>query len=267
MKKIKYLSLIMILTLVLTGCGDKTTSSGGIDNGSNKEVKYYSNAETIYFNAETGKKCNNYEESNSDTKNTSGCLKWYLYSDNGDGTINLLLDHNITNHINWAKDGEGKNGPSKEFLNTLKETTNKWAGVKDRKDKYTLSQNYTIDYKCYKARLISEEENMNIIVQYTSKLNYNTQIYFDKDNCDYNKTNNCSYGWLFDRTQSDCSSYGCLNDGGHSYWTSTAFIGSQIKAWEVTLNFVYPASTEITDTDLGNLGIRPVITIDKSLIK
>ena len=58
MKKIKYLSLIMILTLVLTGCGDKTTSSGGIDNGSNKEVKYYSNAETIYFNAETGKKCN-----------------------------------------------------------------------------------------------------------------------------------------------------------------------------------------------------------------
>ena len=41
MKNVKYLSLIMIMALMLTGCGDKENSSGGIDNVSNKNVEYY----------------------------------------------------------------------------------------------------------------------------------------------------------------------------------------------------------------------------------
>lgn len=268
MKKIKYLGLIMIIALMLTGCGDNGTSSGGIDNGSNKKVEYYSNAETIYFNAETGKVCSDYEETNSKTGNTKGCLKWYLYSDNGDKTVNLLLDHNISDSITWSTRENLVNGPSDELLNTLKENTKNWTGVDDRKDKYTLNSgeiNYTIDYKGYKARLISAEE-IKKIVEDTSSVE-SGDIYFNKSTCEYDRdsTPKCEYGWLFDRTQSDCKNYGCFNEGGSSYWTSTAYSNDSYKtAYRVYLGFLTPSTVDYKDISIG---IRPVITIDKSLIK
>lgn len=268
MKNVKYLGLIMIMALMLTGCGDKENSSDGIDNGSNKKVEYYSEAETIYFNAETGKICNDYKEENSEYKNTSGCLKWYLYSDNGDKTVNLLLDHNISNSITWNTRENLINGPSDELLNTLKENTKNWVGVDNRKDKYTLNLgeiNYTIDYTGYKARLISAEE-IKLIVEDTSS-NEKGDIYFDKSTCKFDRdsTPKCKYGWLFDRTQSDCKNYGCFNEGGSSYWTSTAYSNDSYKtAYRVYLGFLSPSSVDYTDVSIG---IRPVITIDKSLVK
>lgn len=269
MKNVKYLGLIMVMALMLTGCGEKENSSGGIDNGSNKKVEYYSNAETIYFNAETGKKCDNYKEENSEYENTSGCLKWYLYSDNGDKTVNLLLDHNISKTIIWNTKENLVNGPSDELLNTLKENTKNWTGVNDRKDKYSLDLgeiNYTIDYKGYKARLISKEEIMYIVGD-TSMAGENNNIYFNKSTCKFDRdsTPKCEYGWLFDRTQSDCKNYGCFNNGGSSYWTSTAQSNDRYKtAWRVYLGYLSPSTVDFKD---GSVGIRPVITIDKSLIK
>ena len=267
MKKVKYFSLIMLLALMLTGCGDKENSNNGIDNGDNKEVVYYSDVETIYFNAETGKKCDNYEESNSNTGNTKGCLKWYLYSDNGNKTVNLLLDHNITSTIDWNTRENLINGPSDELLTALKENTKNWTGIDDRKDKYTLNLgeiNYTIDYKGYKARLISAEEIKEIVKDTSST--EDGKIYFDKSTCsyDWDSTPKCQYGWLFDRTQGDCKNYGCYNDGGSSYWTSTAYSNDRYKtAYRVYLGYLAPTTIE---TDYSSIGIRPVITISKDAL-
>ena len=270
MKKIKYLGLIMIMALMLTGCGSNGNSNGGIDNGSNKKIDYYSNAETIYFNAETGKKCDNYTEENSKYDNTSGCLKWYLYSDNGDKTVNLLLDHNISSSMGWNKEEDVKSGPSKSLLNTLKEKTSNWTGVNDRKDKYILnpsdSINYTIDYSGYKARLISKEEIMRLIED-TYSTGENNMIYFNKSTCGEkrNSGSKCEFGWLFDRTYSDCKNYGCLNNDGNWYWTSTYYDNN--RAWLVD-NVGHLQAIPV-DKDYTGVGgsIRPVITIDKSLIK
>lgn len=268
MKKVKKLSLIIIMVLMLTGCGDNENLNGGI--GNNK-VEYYKNAETVYFNAETGKICSDYKEENSDNENTGGCLKWYLYSDNGDKTVNLLLDHNISKPIIWNTSDDMKNGPSKELLDTLKKETSDWSGVDDRKDKYSLDLgeiNYTIDYKGYKARLISKEEIMGIISG-TSIAGESNRIYFNKSTCkfDSGKTPDCEYGWLFDRTASNCKDYGCSNNSDRSsfyYWTSTAFSKNK-TVWTInSMAYVYPQSAD--DTYSGT-SIRPVITIKKSLVK
>lgn len=149
----------MLLALMLTVFGDKGNLNNSIDNGDNKEVVYYSDVETV-------KKCDNYEESNSNTGNTKGCIKWYLYSGNGNNTVNLILDHNITDPMSWNIEEDANNGPSASLLNALKEKTSNWTGINDRKDKYNFNNSnikYTIDYKGYKARLISKEEIMNII--------------------------------------------------------------------------------------------------------
>ncbi len=270
MKKLKYLGLIMIIAFMLTGCGEKDSTSGGIDNGSNKKVSYYTNAETIYFNAETGKVCSDYKEENSKVENTKGCLKWYLYSDNGNKTVNLLLDHNITQKMIWTEKREYKNGPNSEFLDTLKNKTQDWKGVKDRTDKYSLKDgeiDYTIDYTGYKARIISQEEIMNIIKDTYSNGEDNNMIYFNKSTCsnkDY--SSKCEFGWLFDRTGSSCKSVGCYNDGGDEYWTSTAYLDDKYSpVWAVKSNGVIRHET-VGFKDTGK-GIRPVITIDKSIIK
>lgn len=258
MKKLKYLGLIMIIAFMLTGCGEKDSTSGGIDNGSNKKVNYYTNAETIYFNAETGKICSDYKEENSKVENTKGCLKWYLYSDNGNKTVNLLLDHNITQKVIWTEKREYKNGPNSEFLDTLKNKTQDWKGVKDRTDKYSLKDgeiDYTIDYTGYKARIISQEEIMNIIKD-TYSIGEDGATYFNKKTCSGNSKSECEYSWLFDRTGAN----------GEEYWTSTARLDEKYcPVWAVkSIGAIYPVTVGFKDTGKG---IRPVITIDKSIIK
>ena len=48
----------------------------------------------VYFNPETKAVCEE-SEAVSTTETKTGCMKWYVYKDNGDGTYQLILDHNM----------------------------------------------------------------------------------------------------------------------------------------------------------------------------
>ena len=73
-----------------------------------------------------------------------------------------------------------------------------------------------------------------------------------------------AYKWLFDNTK-ECTSYGCdiADDSTYGYWTSTPYAGDASSAWYVNSNG--HLSLNYVDYDIYN-GVRPVITISKSII-
>ena len=168
----------------------------------------YINSHPIYFNPTTGEKCNDYVETNSQTGKKEGCMKWYAYSQNQDGTINMILDHNLTSESSWiSKDdyekidasslgvtydsgapsqygGTGNNEEQRKgplsTLKILKEYTSSWSDVLKVNTNYNVNitntggqrVQYTINYSDYKARLISAEE-VAIIIGADKPLNEN----------------------------------------------------------------------------------------------
>ena len=254
-------------------------------NVSDKTVEYtygnkiYENGEVVYFDVTTGKTCDNYTETQSNTGVNSGCMKFYAYNDDGGDKINLLLDHNTTATIAWNSSGTNSNGPDQEFLNKLNEDTKDWQGTETPLN-YTMDQTgqesgakYTIDYSSYKARLITANE----IATITGNTSWDEETasggyYFDTNTttasttCKSGNTTGCKYGWLYDRTHMECTTSGCLNNSDvkiYGYWSASSIAGTRL-AWFVGwggnvsgINVGYS----------GGYGVRPVITISKSLIK
>ena len=240
-----------------------------------KMSKTYTNGEVIYFNVATGEKCSNYTETQSNTGTKSGCMKFYAFNDDGKDTVNLLLDHNTTATVAWNSRGSNASGP-KEVLNQLKTDTDGWKGTITPSN-YTMDQTgqtsnakYTIDYSSYKARLITANE----IAQITGNTTWDEKIsesgfYFDTNTttasttCKSGNTSGCKYGWLYDRTKTDCTDYGCLNNSDqetYAYWTISSDASNFRRAW----NVFYVGSLGDLNVDIGNFGIRPVIEVLKS---
>ena len=254
-------------------------------NVSDKDVEYtygdiiYYNGKVVYFDVTTGKSCDTYTETQSNTGTKSGCMKFYAFNDNGKDTVNLILDHNTTAAVAWNSSGSNASGP-KEVLEQLKTDTSSWVGT-ITPENYSIDQSnqsskakYTIDYSSYKARLITAQE----IAQITGNTTWNEKTasdwyYFDtkttteSDTCKSGNTTGCKYGWLYDRTNTDCTTNGCLNNSDqttYGYWTSTPSASRSDSAWLV---FNYGS---LFDDHVGNdgpAGVRPVITVSKSLIK
>ena len=67
----------------------------------------------VYYNPVTGESCTNYSESNSNVGVKTGCLKWYAYSENADGTVNMLLDHNTSVNVAWTSQADYEQTASK----------------------------------------------------------------------------------------------------------------------------------------------------------
>lgn len=274
MKKVKYLSLIMIMALMLTGCGGNSEKDGSLD-----KVEFYSSIKEVYFNPTDGKICTDYENQNSLNENKSGCMKWYAYSENSNGTINMILDHNTTYKVDWSSESDNLNGP-KEALEQLKKDTDTWNGVPTRKDSYTnngiykekvdnttweeKTRKYTIDYKGYKARFITAKELALINNLEDWDEERNTSLFYFGTQDGYNDYNNRSkFKWLFNYT------YGCQDaecdveeTNTRGYWTASAF--SKDMAYYVSYKGM--VHEENIATTGYKLGIRPVITIDKNLI-
>lgn len=233
----------------------------------------YANGTAVYFNPVTGSKCT-VDEAVSTTGTKSGCMKWYTFNDGGplSETINLILDHNTTATVAWNSTGSNVNGPT-EVLTQLQTDTSSWSGVPTRTDNYSVSNGtatYTINYSAYKARLITAAEiakitgNSNFV---ESTALYNTGwFYFDSNNQIQTATTQgaSNYDWLFDYTYG-CTSYGCniVDTSNHGYWTSTAVSANTYYAWHV-LSFGDLSRDAIDIID--GYGIRPVITINKSII-
>lgn len=262
MKKYRYLSLLLIMILFITGCESNSENSQKENTNTKKETITYNDVETIYFNPTNNTNCDDYEENNSEYKNIKGCLKWYAYSTNADGTINMILDHDITENVSWNENKSNIDGPSKEFLDTLKNATSEWTGLADRNDKYSVDNGYskyTIDYTGYKARIISAEE-----IKAIAKSNVNLyEVGVDYFNIP---------GWLSDRISSNCKSVGiCPNNRNYmssettSYWTSSPFVNTTdgknpVNTGAYMVGFkgkmIYNGTNDLA-------AIRPVITIKK----
>ena len=273
----------------------------------------YSNGQTIYFDVVTEKSCTNYKPDNSKTgynglinKDEQGniterldtqtsCLKFYAFLDDGGKNLNLLLDHNTTDKLAWNTSGSNRYGPA-EVIQKLYEDTKEWKGTITPLN-YTYNRTdvpYTIGYDSipeyegattsYKARLITAQEVAQITGADKEPLNFKEEstinsYYFDSlsstssDTCKNGNTAGCMYGWLYDRTSTSCTTYGCLNNSDSStsgYWTSSAYALLFNRAWSVTYSgdvSSYKVGGDSLNFDYDSMyGVRPVITILKSKI-
>ena len=210
----------------------------------------YTNGNAIYYNPVTGEKCSDYTSSNSLNETKTGCMKWYTFNDTKDSsTVNLILDHNTTYKVVWNSSGNNTDG-----MKEVKEELNKLMSVSNWKDT---------------PRLIEANE----IAQITGNKEFDAMDP-DKDNYFYLDTNTqtkdpnrgegtSAYKWLFDYTN-DCTSRGCsiADNGTSGYWTSTPSVSYSSDTWLVRC-YASLSSNNVGD---AGYGVRPVITISKSII-
>ena len=203
--------------------------------------KKYENGTAIYYNPTTGEKCSE-SESVSLTGTKTGCMKWYTFNDEeGNSSVNLILDHNTTAGVAW--NSSGNNSEMKEVAAQLESDTKGWKNA---------------------ARLITANEVAKISGNTSFNLGQGWFYFGSNNQNDTSKRSN--YGWLYDRTRSDCKEYGCLNNadqGTWGYWTSNANIIGSTGAWFVIRS---GSLNNVTVSDPTG-GVRPVITISKSIIK
>ena len=183
-----------------------------------------------------------------------GCMKWYAFLDNEtSSTVNLLLGHNTTGFVVWSNTGSSTTAV--QANEQLSADILGWnVGVKST------------------ARLISAEEVNRIApANFDWKINETTSSYYlhngkEEDVLEENiyvgEIGTNKYAWLFDMTDG-CEDYGCYkNDSSaYGYWTSSkVFDGA---AWLVSSNGTL--TNTLSSVTAG--GIRPVITVDKSVFK
>jgi len=242
-----------------------------------QQFKTYKNGDVVYYDVDNGVGCEgSYTAAQSNTGVKIGCMKFYAFNDDGGDKLNLILDHNTTAMVAWTNVDtyENTNGPI-DVIAQLKADTNEWKGTLTQVN-YTMDQsaasggaNYTVDYSDYKARLITANE----IAQITGNTGWDeatatSYYYFDSlttspnPTCKYGDTSGCQYGWLYDRTDTSCEDYGCLNNsdvetGG--YWTVSSYASDSVGVWRVSSD-----ATAYNSPFDNYFGVRPVITILKS---
>lgn len=280
------IGIVAVVAVVGVGIvfGSKLLSNGGSNNNNSETSNNNSNSDSnndnsneptqskyavgtpVYFNVTNGNSLGC--DSNNSTGTNSGCMKFYIISDNGD-TIDMILNHNTSNSA-WDSSKSSINGPT-TALEQLKIDTNGWKVETPYQISYTSSTSkgtYTIDYTGYNARLITAEEIANI----TGYGTFDNKYFYFHDLSQSKETGRgsvcaskgCKYGWLYDQTAVDCTTYGCLSNSElvtFSYWTATADSKFSSVAWNVTSNgLIYHETVSYSN----RYGIRPVITVLKS---
>ena len=225
------------------GIDGYAVSNGEVKKASTtKEIK---NGTAVYYNPVSGKKCDDYTETNSTTGTKSGCMKWYVFNDkSGNATVNVILDHNTTTNVVY--NSIGNNSEMKEVADALKKDTSTWKNT---------------------ARLITANEIAKITGNTGFDASKKNQPWFYLDSNNQTQTTNSSnkskYAWLFDYTY-ECTNNGCntSDSSTYGYWTSTRKIDDSISTWHL-LRVGSLSFGNVTNTGAG---IRPVITISKSIL-
>ena len=250
-------------------------------------ITYENIGDEIYYNAVHNIICDNYTESNSMPGTVTGCLKWYVLSENDDRTVNLILDHNIASSIKWNSSADSTKGPIVVLSTLSNRIKGTWSKLLTRKDSYTHSFStesnnvtYNVDYSGLPARIPYANE----IAAAVGKTPWDEKeapsgayFYFDSKTTSrtvgYDKTiKKSNYAWLFNNLGSTsstsassnrtCLYYGCTmakaNGGDQGYWLSTAVYGRSAYAWHV-FNNGHMGSLSVVST---NIGVRPVITLN-----
>ena len=234
----------------------------------------YINGMPIYFNPVTGLVCDDYVEANSVTGINIGCMKWYTFNDDSESnTVNMILDHNTTAKVAWNSSGNNADGMN-EVATALTNNTSNWtSGLSQRlitadevADIVGASSNNTIKWNSNKSYGTAIETQSSWIYldggRNTNKTSYSTTDGWQKRYAIEQGTSN--FSWLFDRTNG-CTSYGCsiIDVNSYGYWTSTTIHGNTTRVWRI-----YRDSKMIYDSVDNDLyGVRPVITISKSLLQ
>ena len=232
------------------GIGDYVVENGVATKSTNK--KKYENGYAIYYNPVSGEICEDYVEDNSKNENKVGCMKWYVYNDSEDAsTINMILDHNTTAKIKWNDNN----------VNVAYSESNLAPEV----NKLVTESNWKSVPRLITAYEVSE------IVGKTDWTNTSSWYCLDTGKSDpinwCSKAKNASiYSWLFNYTNA-CESFGCSkNDAStYGYWTSTIY--NRKKSSSIVWGIDRSGGLGGYESNLESHGIRPVITISKSLIK
>ena len=231
-----------------------------------------------YYNPTTLKKCDDYNISNSAFGFKNGCMKWYAYSENADGTVNMILDHNVSDSgLEWISNTDYNNGATLAptlgvtnigtgsygkygnvnkgpltVLKSLKASTSLWNTKVPTTFNYTsinVNTNYTVNYSEYKARIITAQELANIKGETWDEASANpTQAIENLPE------------WLGDN----------LTTEQNSYWTISANAYGDSNVWIFYDYFHDYLKLELQSVGAVNLtycGIRPVITVNKSDIE
>ena len=235
------------------GIGDYVVENGVATKSTNK--KKYENGYAIYYNPVSGEICEDYIEDNSKNENKVGCMKWYVYNDSEDAsTINMILDHNTTARIQWNTEGE-------HGINVAYSESN----IAPEVNKLVTESNWKSI-----PRLITAYE-INEITGKTDWTNTSGWYCFESGKQDSTTNPYCNnigtYGWLYDNTncKESTNDWKCLNNDItiSGYWTSTTKDDLSKNVWRVLR---YGGIFNNYANSSGE-GIRPVITISKSLIK
>ena len=227
------------------------------------QVTTYANGTVVYYNPETNTKCTS-AEAVSTTGTKTGCMKWYAFNYDGSDKVNLLLDHDTTAEVAWVSKADyiEAGGTKAEYGSYGNNSKGPITALKQLESD-TASWNSTIKNT---ARLIEASE----IAKITGYQNWNNNRYYFHTNSTTTYIGDAGtnkYAWLFDNTY-DCELYGCnVQDfsilRSYGYWTGTANSGNSSEAWYVNI----AGNLGISELDsMSNLGVRPVVTISKSII-
>ncbi|MCI5879550.1 MAG: hypothetical protein MRZ34_02055, partial [Bacillales bacterium] len=215
----------------------------------------------VYYNPVTNAKCTSAEAvSVSGTK--TGCMKWYAFNDEGNDTVNLLLDHNTTAKVAWVtkEDYIAAGGTEAEYgsygnnskgpitaLKQLKNDTKAWKSSLNPRLIETSEITTITGNRGWTARSIGYYFHDNTQTQYKGAAGTN------------------KYAWLFDNTD-NCTTYGCnvADSSTDGYWTNNAYSGDSYGGARAVAFTGYLGLDNVNLADI--CGVRPVITVLKSII-
>lgn len=233
-----------------------SSSNEVLKDNSIKSYKTGTTAEVdiIYFNPVSGEKCD-VTQSDSTPNTKTGCMKWYVIenSDETKNTVTIMLDHNTTEHVAYNSAGDKNTmGEAKIELDNLVNVS-KWKFI---------------------PRLITVDEVAKIVGADKEPTNFSSLtagpwsgFYFETKKNEVPSPYTGIYSWLYDYTKG-CKRDKCEFEDPETfgYLTSSPVASeyyNNIIWFVVCTGNINPTSV----TDSASAGIRPVITIQKSLLK
>ena len=219
----------------------------------------YTDGQVIYFNPVTGSKCllADYTANTgaSNTGKITGCMKWYAFNDLGSSvsTLNLLLDHNTTATV--AYNTLGDPNTKVELQTALNNNTSTWISG--------LNPRIINDMELAKITKFDTFESESFKSYF-----FDTLVFSESTTCITGNITGCKFGWLYDRTDTTCTTYGCLNNANTpasmmGYWVDSVAYNTGTFGRVVT-GGAFTAFWPIADGTA--YGLRPVITISKSVL-
>ncbi len=196
-----------------------------------------------YFDpSDFSKRCNANSTNVADKEAKTGCMKWYIYDDSGD-SYKMILDHNTTKMITFNSSNNNSNPQA--LYDRLDADTADW-------DKTKLSTGILTAADVAAISGINSFNSAN-----STYYSLGTEVNSS------NGKGRSAFGWLYDYTR-ECETHGCDHEvsTGYGHWTTTPVSGNKKTVWLIN----YFGRLTFTEASLGNWGIRPIVTVSKSVV-